>query len=158
MIVGFGTAVFVRGLSFRGLRVRAEPGSFQRRAVFGNECCMRSGDPFSAAAGILGCGRTLFRLYGAGSGREPVRNALRRVPERSVSKGRCRPAIPKSTVFPERFRLRHGASCRVRTLFLRLQSRNPSRTSCSRIPAQSATGRLIPSTRRIGHPSPLSSI
>ena len=32
------------------------------------------------------------------------------------------------------------------------QSRNPSRTSCSRILAQSATGRFSPSTNRSGHP------
>lgn len=46
----------------------------------------------------------------------------------------------------------------VRPVFVRnpglseYQSRNPSRTSCSRILAQSATGRFSPSTNRSGHP------
>lgn len=38
------------------------------------------------------------------------------------------------------------------------QSRNPSRTSCSRMRTQSATGRRTPSTKRTGHPRLLSSI
>lgn len=38
------------------------------------------------------------------------------------------------------------------------QSRNPSRTNCSRIFTQSATGRFTPSTKRIGQPRLLSSI
>ena len=38
------------------------------------------------------------------------------------------------------------------------QSRNPSRTSCSLILVQSATGRFTPSTNRIGQPKLLSSI
>lgn len=40
----------------------------------------------------------------------------------------------------------------------RVQSRNPSRTSCSRTRTQSTTGRDSPSTNRRGHPSALSSI
>lgn len=52
----------------------------------------------------------------------------------------------------------------VRPVFVRnpglseYQSRNPSRTSCSRILAQSATGRFSPSTNRSGHPRLQSSI
>ena len=63
------------------------------------------------------------------------------------------PACKKKRDFPKSrfFIIRFGPSSAPPRLSAR-QSRKPSRTSCSRILAQSATGCFSPSTNRSGHP------
>lgn len=134
---------------FRGVRYS------ETSAACGAETRFRPQRGYSAAAGrFSGC--TGPEAGGSPCGTPGVasrRGAFLRVAAvRRFRRVRC---FPNDSASDTEHRAGGGI---VRTLFLRLQSRNPSRTSCSRIPAQSATGRLIPSTKRIGHPSPLSSI
>lgn len=75
---------------------------------------------------------------------------------RSAALPLCRsspPACKKKRDFPKSrfFIIRFGPSSAPPRLSAR-QSRKPSRTSCSRILAQSATGCFSPSTNRSGHP------
>ena len=82
---------------------------------------------------------------------QPARRLL--CPLQPASLPACLPACKKKRDFPKSrfFIVRFGPSSAPPRLSAR-QSRKPSRTSCSRILAQSATGCFSPSTNRSGHP------
>ena len=83
----------------------------------------------------------------------PALPAARRLPVTCLLCRSSPPACKKKRDFPKSrfFIIRFGPSSAPPRLSAR-QSRKPSRTSCSRILAQSATGCFSPSTNRIGHP------
>lgn len=83
----------------------------------------------------------------------PALPAARRLPVTCLLCRSSPPACKKKRDFPKSrfFIIRFGPSSAPPRLSAR-QSRKPSRTSCSRILAQSATGCFSPSTNRSGHP------